>query len=136
MPKVTNFVFCEESSLTNGSPEVLGFKQLLESSQGWFSFSIAFSIVDFSPLDEHSVYVVFSDPKGGKLIETDKFLLEKESDEGNDDSKLVSGLTMGVNFDKVQFEGQGIYQIQLIFDDEPIGEFFIPVVLKEEEVDE
>lgn len=128
MPKVTNFAFCEQTSIDENNPRAINYLQVIQTSSESFSFSILFSVTDFSANEDHTGYVTFSDPNDNTLIETEKFFLEKE-DKFKDKANLVTGVSMGVEFE-VPFEGQGLYTLRLFFDDEKLGEFFIPVLFE------
>ncbi|NCU18522.1 hypothetical protein [Pallidibacillus pasinlerensis] len=128
MPKVTNFAFCK-SFIIEGPSVQLDLLQTIKTSVSSIAFSIVFSLVEVDNRSNHYIQAIFKGPKGEKLIETEKFLLEKEKDEEND-SKKVSGLTMGIDFEDVQFVGQGIYSMDIKFDGDTIGNFAIPVIFK------
>lgn len=130
MPKITNFAFCEKSSIEDNQPKAINLLQVIETSNGTFSFSIIFSIVGFSATEEHTGYVIVTDPKGDTLMETEKFFLDKDENIDIDSNRVVTGISMGVEFDEVIFEGQGIYNVSLVFDEEKLGEFSIPVLVQ------
>lgn len=132
MPKVTNFTFCEQGIIEDNEPKAINLLQVLRASAGSISFSILFSITGFSAHQDHLIIIEFTNPKGEKVIETDPFHLEKEDNQENvDESRLVTGISMGIDFANVLFEGQGLYTLNLLFDGEQIGEFFIPVIVEE-----
>lgn len=130
MPKITNFAVCEKADIEEGQLRAINVLQLIESSSGNFSFSIIFSITGFSAGEEHNGFVVISDPKGEKLIETERFVLEKEEHSEIEDSRLITGVSMSVEFKDILFEGQGLYKLELFFDDDNLGEFYIPVLAR------
>jgi len=95
-------------------------------------FSIVFSLVDFDPFEEHFGYINFLDPNGKEVVETDEFNLpaeQRENEDEDEDKLIISGVSMGVDFG-IQFERPGLYKAVLHFDEEMIGEFYIPVMRK------
>lgn len=131
MPKVTNFAFCETTRVDGDNPQAINLLQVINSSPEGFSFSLLFSITGFSASEDHNGHIILSDPNNNVLIESEKYVIEKDEQFGVEPNNLVTGITMGVEF-KVQFVGQGIHRVDLYFDDEKIDEFFIPVLLDKE----
>lgn len=128
MPNVTNFVFCEDPRLDDDKPKAINFLQTVEAVAGNFSFGILYSITGFAGSEDHNLYVSIFDPKGEKIFESERFFLEREDLPEIEGERLVTGISMGIEFKDLLFEGQGLYKVGLVFDDDLIGEFFIPVL--------
>lgn len=128
MPNITNFAFCNNPDISGDNPSALEFLQTIEVSSDNFSFSILFTITGFTTDKEHHLYVRFLDPRREELIKTEEFILEKENRDDIDEEKVITGISMGVDFTKVPFEGHGMYSLELYFDDEKLSEFYIPVL--------
>ncbi|MEX3715770.1 hypothetical protein ABFV99_25665 [Cytobacillus horneckiae] len=127
--KITNFSFCDHNNKHNLQINVLNS---LETTNGKFSFSVLFSVIDFSPMVNHDIKLIFSDMDGEILIETDNISLEGTGQKGDSNEKgVITGATMAVDFLDVLFQGQGVYVMKIYFDEELINEFHIPVVYKE-----
>lgn len=130
MPYITNFAFCEQAEIEENRPKAINYLQVIEAFSGSFSFSIIYSITGFTAKEDHHGHVVFFDPNGEKLIETEKFFIEGEENQEIEDTNLVTGISMGVEFNDILFEGHGLYKMEVFFDDEKLGEFFIPVLAR------
>ncbi|MGN8234438.1 DUF6941 family protein [Priestia flexa] len=131
MPKLSNFVYCEQTSPEENAIQSLNPLNVItiESAPGRFSFSVVFSLVGFNPHEEHDGYIVFADPNGKTVIETERFTLEKEDHDKK--NPILTGVSMGVEFNNVLLEMPGLFRTDLYFDNEKIGEFVIPVVTRE-----
>lgn len=129
MPKISSFMYCLTTKHEN-SESITPLNIIpIESAPGRFSFSIVYSIVGFNPNEDHDGYVIFSDPQGVPILETEKYTLPKEDNTmGDAGGNLLSGITMAVEFGNVLLENEGLFKTELIFDGEKLGEFYIPVV--------
>ncbi len=130
MPKISSFAYCAPINLEKDqNVSIIPLNIIpIESIPGRFSFSIIFSIVGFSNNEDHSGYLIFADPNGAPVIQTEKYNLEKEDKR----KSLLSGVSMGVDFQNVLFECEGLYKTELFFDNQKIAEFVIPVGVREE----
>ncbi|WHY01352.1 hypothetical protein [Neobacillus sp. DY30] len=137
MPKISSFMYCQTTK--HEYPESITPLNIIpiESKPGRFSFSVVYSIVGFDPNKDHDGYVIFSDPKGLPILETEKYKLPVEENHdnvvGDVAGNLLSGVTMAVEFGNLLLENEGLFKTELIFDGEKLGEFYIPVVLGGEE---
>lgn len=137
MPKVTNFVFCEPGQFKPGSSHI-PFIEGVSTSSSLFGFAILYSITSFSRFEDHNVFLSIKDPHKEELIKTEEFTIEKSEDISGDLSRelqskeLLNGATMAIEFDDVEYRGQGLYAVEVFFDGELLGEFFLPVILRKE----
>jgi hypothetical protein len=130
MPKITNFVFCEQVEREGNQPLPINPIHMIPLDSDPSDFSIVVSLVGFEPFVDHSGYISIIDPNGNSILTTDKFTLPREgTEEDFKDRNVISGASLSIDFG-VLFESQGLYIVELYFDEEKLAEFCIPVMQK------
>lgn len=128
MPKITNFAFCDQDYANDeGLVKVI---DLIEVRSNDFSLALVLSITDYSIKEDHFCEIIIKDSTKSILFQTESFPVENDTPGEVDSNELITGFTLGVQFNKLTFRGPGLYSVQVKFDGESLGEFYVPVTFR------
>lgn len=134
MAKLTNFAFCENDTNFQTNTGLFQPLDIVEVSENDFSLQIVFTVTDYSIKDEHVCRIVVKDAQNIPFFDTENFPVQKDYDstEMDDIEGIITGFTLGVNFNNLPFRGPGLYSVDVLFDNDILNTFFIPVTFNKE----
>lgn len=140
MPNITNFAFAKLTETDSGLEKEELTIIRPNSIPGRDSFAIEFSLVLDGIEKDYSGFIIMYKPNGEKLVKTEPFEINREmfsevkanmdDYDDNKDEKILTGITLGINFEDVLFETSGLYKAALYLNEDKLGEFGIAVAAK------
>ena len=132
MVRLTNFVYCADSRLTNekNAVDALNILSVFKPSYipGPFTFSIVFSLIGVEENNRNRIRIEFQQDFGAKeiLFNSGEIVIpEFKKDNLNEDK--ITGLNFRFEFKNVIFKENGLYVTKIYFNDELLGERLIPI---------
>lgn len=131
MAHVSTFVYLEETQLDPKGNKLIAFNPMHIFTPayvpGQFSFAVVLGILDFDTKIEHEIKLLFLDPQGNAIIDTNTIRLPSNMDNPNNLPKDMCGIMMNLDFRNVVFSMEGTYKTIIMFDGNNLGEFPIKV---------
>ena len=131
MAKLTNFVFCEDDENFESRNGLFAPLDIVEVTDNDFSLNIVLTVCEYSILEEHFCKIVIKDAQNNSFFDTDNFLVPNDTP-GGVDKDVITGFTVGLSFKNLPFRGSGLYSVDVLFDNEVLNTFFIPVTFIKE----
>jgi len=138
MANLANFIYClnaERIPAADGQGEsvnALGIVNALtpEYVPGAFSFSIVFSVLKLDVKKHNSIRVVFSSSEDSKvLVDTQEIMIPPAAEENSINlPEENKGFIMSMDMRNVVFETNGLYETEIIVNQETIGK--VPIYVK------
>ncbi|AUS87816.1 hypothetical protein LBYS11_16385 [Lysinibacillus sp. YS11] len=132
MAKLTNFVFCENDENFRSQSGVFSPLDIVEVNTDEFSLNIVFTVCDYSLLEDNTCRIIVKDPQNNDFFDTDFIHVPNDTPGSVDNKEVFMGFTLGVSFNNLPFKGSGFYSVEVLFNEEKLNTFHIPVTFLKE----
>lgn len=137
--KVTTFIYCLGTTNMEGKDAPLNAMGVLpmltpEYIPSTFSFSIVVGLRGIDETQNHTMSIVFKAPDGTPLVEAKNILISVEQWKAGDKSlpKEYNGIMLGMDLRNVVMKDEGVYNTEVSFDGEKLGDYDIYVKAKQQ----
>lgn len=132
MVKITNFVFCEDDENFKSKNGLFAPASIIEVEDEQFTMNVVMSLCNYTIEEQHSCTLNIKDPHNNEIFSTNKIEIPLETPGGVDNENAFVGFTLGVSFSNLSFRGTGVYSVDVLFDDDRLDTFYIPVTFSKE----